>query len=176
MVCLREKDDAPIGQTLSSRYWRPHACDTESQCQPDGWPHAWEARILAAGHRQSLRWSHRTGTGQTCVLRKCRGALRQLPQAESQTSQGSKISATLNKNGLQTCELPANAQISSKIKLINLLETFPKRYSWKNKRQCRFTAVRVVTSHAAGLRGLHVVQVPGVQGELEEPVSLEVST
>lgn len=38
--------------------------------------------------------------------------------------QGSKIPATLNISGLQTCKLPANAQISSKVKLSNLLKTF----------------------------------------------------
>lgn len=148
MVCLREIDEAPIGQTPSSRYWRCHICDTENQCQTD--------RLSTCGRKRESRQpgigsrcsgATGPGAGQTRVLRKCQGARRQLPQAESQISQGSKIPATLNKNGLQTCELPANAQISSKIKLSNLLETFPKRYSWKNyKRQCRIHS-RVCVCH-----------------------------
>lgn len=39
--------------------------------------------------------------------------------------------ATLYINGLQTCQLPADAQISSKIKINNPLETSSERYSWK---------------------------------------------
>lgn len=175
MVCLREKDEVPIGQTPSSRYWWSHVRDMENQCQTDRLStcgQKWESRQPGIGSHCS--GAKEPGVGQTRVLRKCWGALRQLPQAESQILQGSKIPATLNKNGLQTCELPVNAQSSSKIKLSNLLETFPKRYSWKNnnKRQCR------IHSHVCGhlthsrTEGNYTwVQVPGVQRELEEPVS-----
>lgn len=63
--------------------------------------------------------------------------------------QGSKIPATLNISGFQTCKLPANAQISSKIKLSNLLKTFPKRYSWgKTRKKKKKGSAEFIAMHA----------------------------
>lgn len=119
----------------------------------------------AAGHRQSLGRGEQRGSGATGLgagRHACSGNVREHYgnfHKLSLTSQGSKIPATLDKNGLQTCEFPANAQISSKIKLSNLLETFPKRYSWKNnnKRQCRIhSRVCGRLTHSRTEGGLHM--------------------
>lgn len=43
--------------------------------------------------------------------------------------------ATLYINGLQTCQLPAGAQISSKIKINNPWKRFPRGIHGKNQKQ-----------------------------------------